>query len=148
MKIYSVDEIINMWNGENHIHEDQLSLECSRTPQLHSKYIKILCLEKSLLDKRRKEYEILKQRKKEYYGGKFSQQDYQETGWDLFDLKLLKNEIPDYLESDSDLQNSLIRMNAQEYKVQLVDEIIKQINGRNWLIRNMIEYQKLMNGLI
>ena len=147
MKIYSVNELIDMWNAEKHIHKDQLSSEASRTPDLHSKYIKIRFLEKSLLDKMSAEHTRLRLRKKEYYSGKFSKEDYEETGWDFVDMKILKNDVGEYVDADVHIQDSLLQLKAQENKVEIVNEILKEINTRSFRIRNIIEFERLMNGL-
>ena len=59
----------------------------------------------------------------------------------------LKQDIPRYLESDSDLIKMLLKIDYQKEKVETVKSIISSINGRSYHISNAIKWQQFLNGI-
>ena len=93
------------------------------------------------------DFKEMERNKFEYYSGKMSGEDLKEQGWDQFDHKLLKQDIPRYLESDRELIKMLLRIDYQKEKVETVKSIMSNINGRSFYINNAITWQKFLNGI-
>ena len=83
----------------------------------------------------------------EYYSGKLSEEELNDFGWEQFDHKLLKQDIPRYLESDADIINLLLKIDYQKEKVEAVKSIMSNINGRSFNIGNAIKWQQFLNGI-
>ena len=79
----------------------------------------------------------------EYYTGKASPEVYAENP---FELKVLKADIGIYMEADKDLQQLGQRMAYAKQIVEYLERILKEINNRNWNIRNTIEWKKFLHG--
>ena len=75
------------------------------------------------------------------------QEDLNERGWDQFDHKLLKQDIPRYLESDRELITILLKIDYQRDKGDTVKAILSNINGRSFNIGNAIKWQQFLNGI-
>jgi len=75
------------------------------------------------------------------------QEDLTERGWSQFDHKLLKQDIPRYLESDRELITILLKIDYQREKVETVKSIMSSINGRSFNINNAIKWQQFLNGI-
>jgi len=84
--------------------------------------------------------------KHEYYAGKMSEEELKERGWEPFDKLLLKTETEMYMQSDKEIIQTNIKIVNQKEKMSLLEEIIKNLNQRNFQIKNAIDYMKLTGG--
>jgi hypothetical protein len=123
-----------------------LDLESLKIPQLHSKYLNFLMDERLVQRKAEADYSILLREKWEYYTGKMSQEELDSRGWQPFALKILRQDIDLYLNSDTDLIKLQQKTQYQKEKVALLEEVVKELNTRHWKIRNAIEWRKFTNG--
>jgi hypothetical protein len=57
--------------------------------------------------------------------------------------KLMKNEIPEYIRSDDEYLKLVDRMSYVDDSIAVLSEIIKQINNRSFLIKDMIAWYQL-----
>ena len=128
------------------IDDTELDIESMNIPQLHSKYLNIYMDEKLVLQKLNSDYHRLKKVKWEYYTGKLDQEQLDDYGWEPFQLKILKQDIDLYMDSDEDLQKILNRVAYQKEKVNYLDSVLKSINNRQWNIKGAIEWRKFING--
>jgi len=58
---------------------------------------------------------------------------------------VLKSDINYYVDADSDMIDLNLRISLQQETVDVLEEILKAVNGRNWIIRNSIEWRRLTN---
>jgi len=59
----------------------------------------------------------------------------------------MKNEVDMYIDSDSDITNINVRLTAQSEKIDFLVEVLKNLNQRNYQIKNAIDWQKFTNGV-
>ena len=118
-------------------------MESIRTPQLHNKYLKLYTKYSLQLKKAQDDYKILYRSKWEYYTGKADPDVYQEHP---FDLKVLKADVGIYLDSDKDIQELGQKEAYIQAIVTYLEKILREINNRNWTIRNTIEWKKFLHG--
>ena len=104
-----LEDIMNEGEKDSKLDIIDLHLESLNTPTLHSKYLKIHSDENMRLKGLTYTFKEMERHKFEYYSGKMCQEDLEERGWDQFDHKLLKQDIPRYLDSDPDLNKILIK---------------------------------------
>lgn len=141
-----LEEIYSEWDKDSKIDKTELGDESLKLPQLHSKYFKIFTNESLLYKKYNDEYKKLYRIKNEYYMGLLDQDTLIEHGWDPQPLKILKQDLPMYLESDSDIQTVLNKMELQKQKISFLESVIKQVNNRGYLIKNAIDWEKFKMG--
>ena len=127
------------------INDTELDLESLKTPQLHNKYLKHYNNFKLLMTRAESDYKILKRVKWEYYTGKASPEVYKQKP---FNLKIMKSDLDKYLDSDEDLIKSKQKIEYLETVVNYLDRTLKIIGGRDWQIRNSIEWRKFTSGAI
>lgn len=134
---------------EQHLKIDgtELGDESLRIPMLHGKFLNIFHDESLVLRKLETDYRLMRRRKWEYYSGKMSQDELRELGWEPFATRVLRQDLDVYMDSDQDLVVLISRIDLQKAKVEYLDSVIKQINNRNWVIRNAIEWRKFMSGV-
>ena len=142
-----MDQISEEWRKDAAIDSTELGTESLKIPQLHSKYMKIYFDERQKL----KAYEFKSRetflKKYEYFNGRMSREELEEAGWEPFVKKLMKHEIDMYIDSDKDIINIKMRMEAQKEKIDFLEEVLKNLNQRNYQIRNAIEWQRFTNGV-
>ena len=125
------------------IDDTELDLESIRTPQLHNKYLKLFTKYSLQLKKAKDDYDGLYKFKWEYYTGKASPDTYREKP---FDMKVLKSDVYIYLNADEELQKLGQRIEYLKIVVVYLERVLREINNRNWNIRNTIEWKKFLHG--
>ena len=139
----NIDELYNEIERDLKIDDTELDLESIRTPQLHNKYLKLYTTHSLQLKRLQDEYKILYKEKWEYYTGKASPDTYREKP---FDIKVLRADIGIYIDSDTDLQQLSQKVAYTKQIADYLERILREINNRNWTIRNTIEWKKFIHG--
>ena len=142
----TLDELRKEISKDVALDESAMDLESLKIPQLHSKYLNFLTDEKLALAKHEFDLKALLRAKWEYYTGKMSQEELTVRGWEPFALKILRNDLDLYLESDTDLAKLQQKVAYQREKIALLEEIVKELNNRHWKIRCAIDWRKFVNG--
>ena len=73
------------------------------------------------------------------------EEDLEERGWEPLALKVLRADVPKYVEGDKDIIKHLIQIADQREKVLLLNSIISTINNRSYIITNAINWKKFTN---
>lgn len=124
----------------------ELAKESLQIPMLHYKYYKIFVQEGLLQKKVEQDYKSMYKLKYEYYMGVLDQETMVERGWDPNPLKILKQDLFIYMDSDVDLQSIQARLDIQKQKISFLESAIKTIVNRGFLIKNAIDFLKFQNG--
>lgn len=140
-----LEEIESHWEQDSKIDRTDLDNESLKIPSLHSKYYKLYLREKVQLKAEEQEYKLYYKLKHEYYTGKLSKQELDEYGWEPFQF-VLKNDLQVYIDADKDIAERLLKLQVQKEKVDLLENIIKTLNGRGFLIKNAIDFIKFTSG--
>ena len=127
------------------INETELDLESLKTPQLHNTYMKHLTKYKLMLSRSfESDLHSIKREKWEYYTGKVDASVYAEKP---FNLKILKQDVDKYLDSDLDIQRAKQKVDYLQTTTDFLDRTIRQISNRTFTIKNAIE-RKFTSGAI
>lgn len=140
-----LEQIEEMWEQDSKIDRTDLDNESLKIPSLHSKYYKLFLREKMQLKLEDQKYKQFFKLKHEYYTGKLSQEELRSFGWEPFQF-VLKNDITIYMEADRELSDKLIALSLQREKVQFLEDIIKTLNGRGFLIKNAVDFIRFTSG--
>jgi hypothetical protein len=141
-------QIREMTEKDLPIDETCLDKESLNIPRLHNKYLILLQDEKLILQKHKIEYRKLQKIKWEYYTGKLDEQILKEKGWEPFQLRILKQDVDLYMNSDEDIISYEAKIVYQEEKVNYIESIIKGLNNRQYHIRDAISWKKFVNGVV
>jgi hypothetical protein len=140
-----LEEIEALWEKDSKIDRTELDSESLKIPMLHSKYYKIYLREKVQLKADDQDLKQFYKLKHEYYTGKLSQEELRQYGWEPFQF-VLKNDIQVYMDADKDLCERLLKVQIQKEKVHFLEDIIKTLNGRGFLIKNAIDFIRFTSG--
>ena len=141
------DTLRQMIQKDLHIKDAELDTESLRIPQLHNKYLNMLHDEKIMLQALRVKRKMLLRDKWEYYTGKMDEDTLKQNGWEPFNLKILKQDVDMYIESDSDMIAIESKVFMQQERVEFLQETVKAINNLQWHIRDAIAWRKFINGV-
>ena len=142
----NIETILNDWSEDCKIDETNLSHESTNIPILHSKYISMYTnakLSRLRIYEKRKE---IKRKLTEYYDGKMCEEDLKEMGREQFKLNLINSQIATYVDSDDEMININLKLGYQDELIRLLEDIVKTIHTRNFIIKNSLDYQRFMNG--
>lgn len=138
-----ISEILDYIESDSDIDKSRLDNESLNIPKLHSKYIRMLAAERDLLRRLQQKMISLHKEKWEYYSGKAPAEVYRERP---FNIKVLKSELDRYIDSDDEVIKLASYVSEQQDKVSILEDWIKQINGRSFQIKNAIDYIRWTNG--
>lgn len=141
------DTLRQMIQKDLQIKDAELDTESLRIPQLHNKYLNMLHDEKIMLQALRVKRKLLLRDKWEYYTGKMDGDTLKKKGWEPFNLKILKQDVDMYIESDSDMIAIESKVFLQQERVDFLQETVKAINNLQWHIRDAIAWRKFINGV-
>ena len=144
MDMMKIRELIS---GDVVINDEQLDIESLKIPQLYGKYLNIYQDEKALYHSHNFQHKKLKRLKWEYYTGKLSEDQLKELGWEQFDLKILRQDIDLYLESDSELVALEMKLTVQKEKTDYLQSFLKELANRQYHIRDAILWRKFISGV-
>lgn len=142
-----LDEIFDNWATDSIIKNTDLDNQSLNIPYLHSKYIKMLAIEKMTLQKLENDYKNLYKLKHEYFSGSLDLDTIKDNGWEQNPKLILKTDIGMHIDADKDIQNLTLKIGLQKEKVSTIDSILKNIANRGYYISNAINWQKMQNGM-
>jgi hypothetical protein len=139
-----LDDIQKMVEVDFKLHPDELHVDAIKSPNLHTKYLKIFYAEKKLLKALVVEYNRIKKEQWEYYTGKADPEVYKLKP---FGHKVRSANIDKYLDADPELQAAKAKMDLQADKIEYVEKLLKVIYDRTWSIKHAIDVIKMQNGI-
>ena len=143
----NLDDYYNAWAEDSKIDRTELGEESIRIPQLHHKYYRFYSAERMKLVKLQEEYKVLKKDKHDYLSGIMAEEDLNERGWEPNPLRILKTDIPMYIESDKDIVNHNLKIAYAKEKVEFLESIVKSVNVRGYQIKTAVDWEKFKVGL-
>ena len=140
----NLEQIQEMWQKDSVIDPDNLHDESLKIPQLHSKYYTVYNTISLLREKARESYNRIRLERHNYYTGKAPAEVYVE---DPFPYKVReKDAIQRHMEADEKLNTIDMKIKYYDVTLKFLEEIIRNISGRTYQIKNAIEWQKFQSG--
>ena len=142
----NIENMMEIWSEDVKMDNLDLDTESLKIPNLHAKWLNILTKERQKLRRLTVKKQQLAKTLGEYYRGEMSEQELKDLGREPYLKTVLKADIHSYVDTDSDMIKLNLRASYQQEVVDVVEEIMKAVNGRQWNIRNAIEWRKFSNG--
>lgn len=142
----STDDISEMWAVDSRIDETNLVGESKKIPELHNKYYTLYYREALKVKKLRYDYKELELAKREWFDGSMAEEDLRERGWKPYQKKILRNDVDKYIQADKDIINLSLKIDYHSTRANFLEDIIKTIHSRNFVIKNMIDVLKFQHG--
>jgi len=142
----STDDISELWAVDCKIDETNLAGESKRIPELHNKYYTLYYKEALKVKKLKADYKELELAKREWFDGSMAEEDLRDRGWKPYQKKVLRNDMDKYLQADKDIVNLSLKIDYHSARANYLEDIIKTIHSRNFIIKNMIDIIKFQAG--
>ena len=133
------------WKEDSVIDPDKYGAESVRIPQLHMRYMEFYNTFSLMKKDRESEMKALVRDKWIYYKGKAPSTVYKEVP---FDLKLTTtDEIKMFIGADDEIRKLQYKIDYIEQTIFFLDGVLRQINSRNYQIKNAIEWERFQSGM-
>jgi lysyl-tRNA synthetase class II len=143
----NIDALMEEWSNDSVIDETEPGRELIKISSLHAKYLRILSHHNMICKKIISDYNKLRKLKWEYYSGDLNNpEDLEQYGLEPMIKKVLRSDIPTYLDSDTELNNILLKKVVHEEIVSSCGSIIKELNARTWQLKSFIDWEKFTSG--
>ena len=140
----NLEQIQEMWEKDSKIDPDNLHDESLKIPQLHSKYYTLYNTITLLRERAREQYSKVRLERYNYYTGKAPAEAYIE---EPFPYKVReKDAIQRHLEADDKMNKVAMKIKYYDIMLKFLEEIIRNISGRTYQIKNAIEWNKFQAG--
>ena len=140
----NLEQIQEMWEKDSKIDPDNLHDESLKIPQLHSKYYTLYNTITLLRERAREQYAKVRLERHNYYTGKATAEVYAE---EPFPYKVReKDAIQRHLEADDKMNKVDMKIKYYDIMLKFLEEIIRNISGRTYQIKNAIEWNKFQAG--
>jgi hypothetical protein len=141
----TLEELQQQVGKDFKLDDTELDSESVSIPLLHNKYLIHFNKFSLLLKKAEYEHKTMIKNKWEYYTGKADPGVYKEKP---FDIKVLKSDVHIYMDSDPELQRADQKVAYLNQIVKYLEQILRGVNNRSFLIKNAIEWKKFTSGAI
>ena len=141
----TLDELQQLVDKDLKLDDTELDTESARIPLLHNKYLQHFNKFSLLQKKAQQDLNTLEREKWEYYTGKADPHVYKQRP---FDIKVLKADVHIYMDSDPDLQKADQKVAYLNQIVKYLEQVLRGVNNRTFLIKNAIEWKKFTSGAI
>ena len=140
----NLEQIQEMWEKDSKIDPDNLHDESLKIPTLHSKYYTLYNTITLLRERAREQYSKVRLERYNYYTGKATAEVYAE---EPFPYKVReKDAIQRHLEADDKMNKVDMKIKYYDIMLMFLEEIIRNISGRTYQIKNAIEWNKFQAG--
>ena len=141
-----LEDILSQWDVDAEIDGTNLGNESLKISKKHSKYYRILTIERVLLQQYEAEFkEILLEKWEFYIDGESAESI--KKGWNPpHKGKVLKSDVGIYLDADRELLNLSLKIGLQKEKIKVLEDMIKIIHQQSYHINSAIEYMKFQAG--
>lgn len=142
-----IEQINTQWGIDSVIDNTNLAVETLRTAALHQKYLALLMRCKQKLIKYDSDLNQMRDLRSRYFQGTLSTDECRSHGWDQYQgLKPLRTDLQVKLDGDSEMITLRVKVQYIEAMHHQLESIMASIKGRDWAIKNWIEYHKFVSG--
>ena len=133
----NLETLNDMWEKDSQLNDEKLDHDSLEIPKLHAKYLRLYNSFTTLRDQAELDVKRTYRIRWEYYTGKAEKP---------FPLKLIKTDVPIYLEADEVYSKSVLKLKYYNQMVEALKAIMQAINNRSFYIKNAIEFAKFLKG--
>lgn len=141
----SLEALMDEWSNDAPMDETDPQKSMAQIPNLHAKYLRILTHHSMVSKKIMRDYNNRRRIKMEWYAGDLNNtEDLEKYGLEPYMKKLMRSEIPHYLDSDEELNNILLKKVVHDEIVEFCKSVLKELNQRTWQIRSYMDWQRFI----
>lgn len=142
----STDDISTIWAADSKIDESNLAGEARRIPELHNKYYSMYYKEALRVKKLRADYKELELAKRDWLDGSMAEEDLRDLGWKPNPRKIIRSDLDKHIQADKDIIALSLKIDYHSANANYLEDIIKTIHSRNFVIKNIVDVLKFQHG--
>lgn len=144
----TLDEILEEWAPDCRVEPLDLSGSLQKIPILINKYRRYLAIENKELRKLEAKHKQLVHLKTEYFGGFLNgTSELKELGWEPYTRTILKGDVGRHVEVDREVVKLTELVGEAKEKTSVLNDVLKELSWRSNVIRGMIEWRKITEGI-
>lgn len=141
------EEILTMWETDSKIDNFSLDSELTKTGNLHAKYIRERATAKLKVHKLDRDYREKREWKRRYFKGDFNNpDDLKRYGVEPYRGSSINVDVENALNSDSELNDILLKKNYNEEIVVVCDAIIRELGNRTFALGSAVKWNIFQSG--
>lgn len=141
----SLEELYKEAEIDLELDKSALDYESLRTPKIHNKWLKKLYERKDKIFALELKKKILFKERWLYYSGRAPDDVYTKDG--AFNLKLMKQDIPMFMDADEKMQQIDVKLHLLHQEVEFIQKTLEECNRRSFAITNALKAIAFLNGL-
>lgn len=142
----NLDDIHFEWEKDADINPADLTEEARKIPKLHAKYYRFYTHEHGIKRKLEADLKKLYVLRADWYDGSMAEEDLKELGWSPCLKRVPRGYQKETLEGDALIIKMKLKIGEQAEKVDLIENIIRSVNNRGYLIKSMIDFERFRTG--
>ena len=143
----NVDALMEEWIKDASWDETEPQKALAKIPNLHAKYLRIMTHHNLLVKKISSDYAMRRRIRLEWYKGDLNNpEDLAEHNLTPMERKIYKPDIQTYLDSDTELNNILLKKVMHEEIVDFCKAVLKELNNRTFQLKSYIDYERYILG--
>lgn len=145
--IKDIEDLVKMWAEDSKMDETEPGRELLKIPNLHAKYLRILTAHNLHLKVLVSQYNQKKKLKWEYYSGDLNNlEDLEKHNLEPMTKKILRTDIPMYIDADEDLNNILLKRVYHQEIVDFCERVLKELHSRTFQLKTFVEWERFTSG--
>lgn len=143
----TIEQLMEMWNKDSIMDETEPGRELMNIPKHHSKYLTIMSYHNMVSRKLLGDYNKKRLLLTQYWSGDLNNdEDLAAIGREPVMKKILRQDIPTYLDSDQELIDILLRKVYNEEIVAYCTSVLRELNSRTYQLRSFIDWERFTGG--
>lgn len=142
----NLDQLAKMWEIDGKVSLEELDQNAADIAKLHNKYYELYVKEGLKLKQLKHNHAKLFRAKYDYYGGRMTDEELDVWGWEPQQFKIVRGDIPIYIESDDDIIHSNQKIEYRKAVVDYLESIVGSIKYRGHDLKTALEFLKFKAG--
>ena len=143
----NIEMLMEEWVKDAPYDETEPQRAMANIPKLHAKYLRIMTHHNLTVKKLLAEYNTRRKIKHDYFAGDLNNpEDLEKYGFEPMMKKVLRADIQMWLDSDTELNNLLLKKVIHEEIVDFCKNVLKELNNRTWQLKSYMDWEKFVGG--
>ena len=146
----NLEQLNDEWDKDCQIDykDPDIDLELLKLPSLHAKYSRVRSHHKQVSFALEEKYRTMKELRREWLEGKSELETLEKYGWYQWQGTpvTMRTAQETRLADDPELTKILLKKKLQDLIVDQCESYIKELNGRNFAIRGVIDNRRYLKG--
>lgn len=143
----TIDTLTEEWIKDAGWDETDPHKAVANIPKLHSKYLRITTHHNLIVKKLQAEYNTRRKIKWDYYNGDLNNpEDLERYGLEPMTKKVMRADLQHWLDSDTELNNILLKKVMHEEIVDFCKSVLKELNNRTFQLKSYMDWERFIGG--